>query len=798
MSDGPAPDELNVTVEPPALATVIAFPSTRDHPQSFPVPLSSFVGRQHDLARVVGLLTDSETRLLTLTGPGGIGKTRLAMAAAAAAADMFSDGVAFVALDAARQVADVLPALAQAMGIQERSDRDPRVQVRTFLERMHLLLVLDNFEQILAAGPDVVDLLVTAPNVTALITSRAPLRVDGERVLPVPPLTLASAQATAAELLASDAGRLFIERARARDPDYALDDQSAAIIATICTQLDGLPLAIELAAAHANMLPPRQLRARLERRLPLLTRGARDAPPRHGAIRNTIAWSYDLLSSHEQRLYRQLAVFVDGCTLPAAEWMCADPLRLAPNAFETVASLVDQSLVIQELGKDGEPRLRMLETIREFGLEQLAAEDEEHDARARHARYFLAMARALRPLASVHARKAPLEQLQAEHANLQQALRWFEVQGPAADFVELVAALALSWYSYGSFREGQPWLERAMTSMPQAASPDQARLLIGFAGVRFAQGDFESTKSLLAQGFSILGSAGDPLDMALAFMLHGAVLASEGRYEEAETPLGEALALADHIDDHVLRAGVAGRALANLAGVALGRQDFTTATARGEEALLTYHNQQFDLAESLWLMDLGTIAHDAGDHELAAKRWSAGIALMGDWGELAIAAELLSGIACVATTQGAQRVALLLFGAAEAERERVGSKLPWPPVVTAIDRSLAALRNDLGESAVAQMLASGRAMSMEDAVAIASEIVQRMTSPAEAAAGDALTRRESEVLCLLAEQHTDQEIADLLFLSRRTVSWHVRSILAKLDATSRDDAIASARGNGLV
>jgi len=798
MSDGPAPDHRNTSEDPPALATVISFPSTKEHPQSLPVPLSSFVGRQQDLARVIALITEPQTRLLTLTGPGGIGKTRLALATAAAAADTFPDGAILVALDAARQTEDVLPAIAHALGIQERSDRTPREQVRTFLERMQLLLLLDNFEQILDAGPEVAELLVAAPNVTALVTSRAPLRVDGERVLPVPPLTLAGEQASVATLMASDAGRLFVERARARDPDYALDDDSAAIIATICTQLDGLPLAIELAAAHANMLLPRQLHARLEHRLPLLTRGARNAPFRHGAIRNTIAWSYDLLSIQEQRQYRQLAIFVDGCSLPAAERMGSSASPPVPDTYAAVTALVDQSLVIREHGKEGEPRLRMLETIREFALEQLVAEGEEDDARARHAQYFLDVVRSLRPLASVHGSKAPLDQVLAEHANLQAALRWFEKQGQAKEFVELVAALALSWYSYGAFREGQPWLERAMVSINRAETPDRARLLIGFAGVHFAQGDFERTKSLLAQAFSNLGQTGDLLDTALALMLQGAVLSSEGCYDEATVPLDQALALADRLDDPMLRAGVAGRALANLAGVALGRKDFTSATSYGEEALHIYHSQGLDLAEALLLMDLGAIALVAGDSELAASRWGQGIAAMGDWGDMGITADLLAGIACVATARNARRDALLLFGAAEAERVRVGAKLPWPPAVGAIDRSLGLLRNDLGDALVSTMLAEGRTMARTEAVTIAIETVLPSHAAGGAQTTDVLTRRELDVILLLAEQCTDQEIADRLFLSRRTVSWHVRSILAKLGATSRGDVIARAHEHGLI
>lgn len=798
MSNDQASEGFPPGVSASPLAAVLTFPQALDPAAPMPAPLSSFIGRRGDVANVVALLTDPAVRLLSLIGPGGIGKTRLALAAASAAQDAFADGVAFVALDAVRQVDEVIPAIAQALGLRERNDQDQQAQLCAVLERKHLLLVLDNMEQVLAAGSEVAALLSATRHVTALVTSRAPLRVDGERAVLIPPLSLAAERANPADLLAADAGRLFVERALARDPAFALDEESAPIIADICTQLDGLPLAIELAAAQANVLPPRQLATRLERRLPLLTRGARNAPSRHGTMRNAIAWSYDLLTAREQEVFRRLAVFVDGCTLDAAQVIGSwgDGVTEPASAFETVAALVDQSLLVREIGSDGQARFRMLETIREFGLDQLAAAGEEGDARARHADFFLRWSEALRPLASVHARQGPLDQLRAEHANLQEAMRWLEAHSPA-DFTEIVAALGLSWYGYGSYREGQYWLERALARRDQATRAVHARLLVGCAGVCFTQGDVRQTVSYLEEALVPLRQAGDPLDLAIALILRGAAWNSEGDYAAAEASLREALVEAEQLADPVLRAGLAGRALGNLAGAVLGQRDFARATAYGEEALRLYDGLRLDLAESQLLMDLGTVANEAGEYELAAERWREAIGLVGERGDMRMIADALSGIACVATTSRDHSAALLLFGAEDALRERVGATTYWPTEALAKERCLAMLRSDLGDQVMATMLAEGRTLTLADAVAVAAAVVQPAAEVA-ANSSSVLTRRESEVLRLLAESRTDQEIADALFLSRRTVSWHVRAILGKLKATSRSEAVSRAQARGLI
>jgi non-specific serine/threonine protein kinase len=785
---------------PRPLAHVIAFPGAADA-APLPEPLSSFVGRRADLETVTTLLSDSEPRLLTLTGAGGIGKTRLALAVASAVSrERFPDGVAFVPLADVTGPRLVLPAIAQTLGLRERPGQHSAEQLHRFLRDKQLLLVLDNFEHLLAAGGEVATLLIGAPRVTALVTSRAPLRVKGERELPVQPMTVAGSQATPAELVASDAGRLFVERAREHDPAFFLDIESAPLIAEICARLDGLPLAIELAAARIKVLPPSQLHARLARRLPLLTRGARDAPARHGTMRHAIAWSYSLLDASEQRLFRRLAVFEGGVTLAAAGWMANDePPASAPDDLEMVANLVDHSLVVADIGPDREPRFRQLETIREFGLEQAAVAGEEDEARALHAAYFLQLARRLRPWVSMHARRAPLEELAAEHANLSQALQWLDRHGPATGFTELVAALCEYWATLGLFGDGMAWLERALGKQEAATAHDRARLLIGYAALLTFQGRFAEAETRLAEILSCDEADGDPLDRSRALVFRAGGRFLLGRYDEAEELLREAHALAERCDDPILHAAVAGRALANLSMCARGQADFARDMSFSEEALRLYEGKQLDLAESISLLDLGAAAFAVGDRRLAVERWREGVMLAGEHGDLRQIADALSGIANVATAWAATRAALLLFGATEALRERTGTMMLWPLDIAAAERSLATLQQSLGEQAVAEGLREGRALSLAEAIAIASDL----TGPAEEAptappVSGGLTRRERDVLREIAEQKTDQEIADALFLSRRTVNWHVRSILGKLDAPSRGAAVARARTDGLI
>jgi predicted ATPase/DNA-binding CsgD family transcriptional regulator len=789
-----------------------------------PQPLSSFIGRADDLAAVVALLAEPAVRVLTLTGPGGIGKTRLALAAAAAAREHFPDGVAFVPLAAVSRPELVLPAIAQALGLRQATGRDHRLPIHTFLRAKRLLLVVDNVEHLLDAAPEIAQIAAQAPGVTLLVTSRSPLRVSGEQEWPVAPLPLppAGLPITASTLLSSDAARLFIARAQAHDPGFRVDTEIAPLIAEICARLDGLPLAIELAAARVKVLPLPRLRERLERRLPLLTGGVRDGPHRHGTMSDAIAWSYDLLSPDQQRLFRQLAVFAGSFTLDAVEaignWQLAigsesdgeqvfahrhatgrQPIANSqqPDPLDLLAALVDQSLLVREVGIDGEPRFRMLETIHEYGREQLAG-DEAEAARAAHARYYLALAQALRPLTNSRATRAPLDRLTADDANLSAALAWLDEHGPAADFVALVVACWSYWFAVGRLREGEQWLERALAKRDAASPPDRARLEIGAGELLMLKGESARVDAAFAEGVALLRAVDDPFDLAMALISRGALANISSRHAEAETHLVEALAVAEPIADRRLRAAVAGGALANLSVSARGQGDFDRAAARSEEALRRYHGQDLGLAETRSLMDLAGIAKDQGDHRLVVELCQACLERTGERGEMRLIADALTGIAGAASAWGQSRAAVQLFAAAAAVRERDGIAMMLPGDVAAVERHLGELRAALDDDAFAAAWAEGYALTVPEAVAVAATVSPLPGDSLNAPASGriVLTGREQDVLRLLAAGQTNREIAAALFIAPRTVSWHVSAILSKLGVTTRREAVDRARAVG--
>jgi predicted ATPase len=415
------------------------------------------------------LLTQDDVRLVTLTGVGGTGKTRLALQVAADLLDRFDDGAFFVDLAPLADPAFVLPTIAATLGIREAGDRSLRGSLIAYLTGKHLLLILDNFEHLLAASSVVADLLAACADLKVLATSRAPLHVRAEREFPVPPLALPDpTQLPVLNRLAEVAAvTLFVQRAQAAKPDFALTAENAAAVAALCVRLDGLPLAIELAAARIKLLPPLSLLARLERRLPVLTGGPRDLPARQRTLRDTIVWSHDLLSPEEQTLFRRQAVFAGGSTLEATEAVANPDGDL--DVFAVLAALVDHSLLRQSEGADGEPRFVMLETIREYGLERLAERD-DHVIRERHAHYFLALAERLRPQIDTREGKTVLARLDAEHPNLRAALTWAIEHTDADTGVRFGAALWKFWYVRGDLREASAWLERVF-ALPGTSPP---------------------------------------------------------------------------------------------------------------------------------------------------------------------------------------------------------------------------------------------------------------------------------------------------------------------------------------
>jgi non-specific serine/threonine protein kinase len=789
------------TAAPPRIVAL----SSRTTIPLLPAPASRFVGRETELAALVALLADPDARLITLTGPGGIGKTRLALVAAEALPDGFPDGARFIDLSAVTRPHLFVPTLAQQLGLRDHAAQEQRARLTAYLNAKRFLLILDNFEQILDAAPDVARILAESPGVKILVTSRASLRIGGEREVPLPPMSLAEGDVDRDALLASDAGRLFVERAQWQVPGFSVDDESAPVIAEICARLDGLPLAIELAAARCKVLPPRYLLNRLERRLPLLTLGARDAPARLRTMRDAIGWSFDHLTLAEQRLFRRLAICAGGCTLEAAAaiFRADDPGHedddVPDELLDLLGALVEKSLLVRELEPEGEPRFRMLETIREYGLEQLDPAEEEA-ARTAHARHFLSLAQSLRRWTVTRSTSAPIVRLAADEANLRAAHDWLAERGPAADFAAIAAACYVFWYMLGWVRDAVAWIERALVHQEAASAADRAWLLIGRAELLVTRGEIERAKADFAEGVPRVRAVGDPVDLALALIAHGAWLCFAGKYTEGEALLAEALAVAETIDDPALRAAMTGRALANLGAAARGRGDLALAAARLEEAMRRYHGLGLDLAEARALSDLAGIAADQGNHRLAVQRYLASIELTGERGEVRVIPDALAGIASAAAAWGLDRLALLLFGAAAALHDRMGMTTIFPTDVARSSRDLAALHEARGEQAAVAILEEGRALSVAEAIAIATAIAPPPDGPSIVTVGAPalLTRRERDVLQLLAEARTDREIAEALFLSPRTVSWHVRGILAKLGAASRREAVARARAEELI
>jgi predicted ATPase/DNA-binding SARP family transcriptional activator len=576
---------------PPAISRRSPGPDSRR--SNLPLPRTPLLGREEEVAVARDLLLSSEVGLVTLTGPGGVGKTRLGLEIATGLLDAFESGVAFVDLAPIRDPSHVAAAIAQALGVQEVEGRTMRESLQEYLRDQQLLLLLDNFEHVLPAATLVADLLAAAPRLKVLVTSRAVLHLRGERELSVPSLDLPEHRHLLSldELCQYAAVGLLIQRAQDVRPGFAVTSENAAAVIEICHRLDGLPLAIELAAARLRLLTPHALLARLERRLPLLTGGARDLPARQQTLRDTIAWSYDLLDEAEQRLFRRLAIFVGGCTLEAAEAVCDEGVGcwvlgvgeavLSPNtqhptpntqsALDGLASLMSNSLLQQVEGAEGEPRLRMLETIREYAAEKLCEAEEAVPMRRRHLGFFLRLAEEAEPRLEGVEQVGWLERLEAEHDNFRAALAWaFEDQPALA--LRLAVALGLFWEIRGYWDEGRAALERGLANGGDAPLAVQATAMLRVGGLARMQGDVKRGNELLHQSLNLSRKLGDRRAIARALF---ALAGTEGPRIE------ECLAIAREVGDRWTEAW----ALFYLAHASLNRGDGEAGRALFEQCL---------------------------------------------------------------------------------------------------------------------------------------------------------------------------------------------------------------------
>lgn len=585
-------EQLAVAAEPLDAPTGTADAAVAGRRRSnLPSPPTALIGRERELGMVGERLRHQDVRLVTLTGPGGTGKTRLALEVASELLDAYPDGVWFVNLALLGDPTLVAPAIAQVLELREDGGRSPAEALKAFLATQCILLLLDNFEQIVDAAQLVGELLAAAPRLKVLATSRTPLRLSGEHEIAVAPLALPAdlGPQPLDQITRSPAVQLFVERARAVKADFALVPENAAAVAEICVRLDGLPLAIELAAVRVKLFAPRALLGRMGSRMALLTGGARDLPDRQQTMHSTIDWSFQLLDPEAQRLFARLAVFVGGATLAAIEAVCDPDRSLAPELVDGVAALVDQSLLQRSEGPEGEPRFSMLETIREYALEQLLASGELAALQRRYADYYLALVATNEPQ-STGAIDAWRRLLEPEQDNLRAALAWAFGGGDVRLGMQLAAGLGLFWYDMFTWGEGRRWLERALTALAsQEASGVRdvawqtiaAQLLLGAGMLAMAEGDGEHALAHLQASVARYRQLDNKPWLARA-LFEQAMVAEHlfGDYDSARALEEECLALRRELGD---TRGV-GWALNNLAGANLGLGREAEAQALFEES----------------------------------------------------------------------------------------------------------------------------------------------------------------------------------------------------------------------
>jgi predicted ATPase len=781
-----APD---LTVDFPPLKTL-------DRPRhNLPAQPTTLIGREQEIAAVCAMLRKPDVRLITLTGPGGTGKTRLALQVAAELLDEpglpfdkltnrrdegFADGVYFVALAPISDPALVLSAIVQTLGVRESGGTTLLDGLKEYLREKRLLLVLDNFEQVVAAAPFIAALLAAAPHVKVLVTSRAALHLSGEREVAVPPLALPDRTRLPSleRLTQYEAVRLFIERAQAVKADFAVTNDNAPAVAEICYRLDGLPLAIELAAARSKLFAPQALLARLDQRLKLLTGGARDLPARQQTLRSAIAWSYDLLDAAEQALFARLGVFVGGWTLEAAEEVLRTEgrglsdstmdsvLSTRPSVLDGLAALLDQSLVRQEAGHDGEPRFTMLKTIREYALEQLIARGQADALRRQHADYFRGLAEQAEPwIRFARPERDPwIARLDAEHDNLRAALEWLGQREEAELGLRLAWTLRAFWQQRGHWSEGRAWLEATLAQSGTISEAVRAKALVTAGHLAWSQGDLATARAYIEEGLALLRGLGDKAASATALWLLGNTVIGTGEYAMARACAEECLALFDAVNDLWGRAF----ALELLGHIAAVQGDLTQAAIYNEEILAFYRQSGYKRGIGIALLDKGVTAQLQGDWENAVVFGAEGLAIMREAGDkemtalalhnlggavlhqgdarraaacfaegLALSRELqaqyniamnLAGMAGAAAALGLSERSAQLFGAAEALFDAMGQVVE-PADRAEYDRNAAVARAQLGDTAFAAAWDAGRAMPLEQAIAEALELTPEVTPP---------------------------------------------------------------------
>jgi predicted ATPase/DNA-binding XRE family transcriptional regulator len=705
--------------------------------RNLPAPLTSLIGRERETAAVASILRLENTRLLTLTGPGGVGKTRLALEVAERSHEVFEDGVVFVPLAPLRDTALLPSVLAETLGIKEVAGEQLQETLEKHLQGKQVLLVLDNFEHLLTAAPVVSKLVGRCRQLMVLVTSRAPLRLGGEHQFPVPPLPLPKA-----ELLASGdfpehhspAVELFLQRAQAVMPAFELTATNAAAVAQICRRLDGLPLAIELAAARIKLFSPQALLGMLDRSLRLLTEGARDLPERQQTLRDTVAWSHDLLNSAEQALFRHLAVFAGGCSLEAVKTVCVSGTdeRVESTGLETLASLVDNSLMLVSRSvsstrqeEDEEPRFTMLETIREYAMERLVSSGEAGEAQRKHAQYYLELAEAAQPQASGKWEEldwlSKFTRIEIEHDNLRAALVWAVQNREVETGARLAIALWWFWVERGYLSDGRRWMETILAldgtegatgEAPHELPARTKAYLLHVAGVLASvQGDHDHAVALHNESLSVYREMGHNKGVGMSLRALGLVAYERGDYRPAARLHEQALALDREFGTTF---GIAW-SLRALADAVREQGDLGRARTLLEESLALSRSEEHAWGIVRTLASLGGVACEAGEYVRASRLYEESLKQGRRMGQDIAILICLEGLARVAVAQGRMERAAWLIGAAAALREDRGWPLP-PAKRAEHERTVAAARGALGEEAFEEAWARGYALRLDEVV----------------------------------------------------------------------------------
>jgi predicted ATPase/class 3 adenylate cyclase len=681
-------------------------------PNNLPAQATPFIGRDSELRSVKEKLSSPNMRLLTLSGVGGTGKTRLALHAAADMVDEFEHGVFFVPLAALGDPGLVLQAIAQAFGVREAAGRPLNELLQEHLRDKQILLVLDNFEQVIAAAPLVSDLLTAAPRLKVLVTSREVLRLNGESNYPVPPLSVPDPKRMPPleRLTQYEAVALFIDRALAVAPDFTVTNENAPAVAEICHRLEGLPLAIELAAARVRVLPPQRMLVELSHRLTFVTGRARDLPTRQRTLRGAIDWSHDLLTGEEQKLFRRLAVFVGGCALEAIESICilADDTRV----LDTIDSLVGKSL-LRQAETHGEARFAMLETIREYARERLIADGEAEAVQKRHRDYFLALAEKAAPKLLGAEQGGWFERLDREHDNLRSALEWSLSEPGSEGGLRLCSALQRFWWTRGHLSEGREWCARALgVPKTEELMPARAKALTGSGLLAYWQGDYPAARAQHEECLAIWRQRGDRRGIGISLHNLGMVARSQGDYAAAHSMYEESLAITRELGNRWSLAA----SLMNLGNLAAELGDYRGSRTRLEESLSIFQELGDRVSIATALENLGNGAYEQGELDSARALHVESLTMRRQLGDKLGIVISLERLAAVVASLGSPLRAGRIWGMAERLWVEIGSGLE-PKERSQHDQRVAAVRAAVkDDAAFDRAWQEGRAMSLEQAI----------------------------------------------------------------------------------